>query len=364
LQVAIPKKIPFLENPLKFTKIVCGGMHTLALTSDGLVYSWGASDDGALGRSGPEENPGLVTTGNICPITDISAGDCHSIAYNSELGKVYMWGVYKNLEHETKVNPVIRPILIGESEFRKRDIMKVCSGAHHTLYLVDGAIFATGDIENLNLGPRVEKEKLDITENHPQLFIIDKPKKINRWVDIFVGNFHSFAINEIGELFAWGRNAYGQLGTGDFLSSRNLRKIKDFDAQKIKNIVGGEGHSVALMDNGELYSWGLNNDNQLGFSEAKISSFAEQAKKENWIENCIPLPTKIEGVSNITKISAGTHFTYGIDSFWKLYAWGFGENYVLGNKSDDNIETPTETLTKFTEKNHIVDVFFTDFIKQ
>ena len=38
-------------------KISCGGMHTLALCRDGIVFSWGNNDVGALGRSGDENTP-------------------------------------------------------------------------------------------------------------------------------------------------------------------------------------------------------------------------------------------------------------------------------------------------------------------
>ena len=38
-------------------KISCGGMHTLALCRDGIVFSWGNNDVGALGRTGDENTP-------------------------------------------------------------------------------------------------------------------------------------------------------------------------------------------------------------------------------------------------------------------------------------------------------------------
>ena len=37
--------------------IICGGMHTVALTNTGIVYTWGCNDEGALGREGPENTP-------------------------------------------------------------------------------------------------------------------------------------------------------------------------------------------------------------------------------------------------------------------------------------------------------------------
>lgn len=64
-------------------------MHTVALSNLGIVYTWGCNDEGALGREGPENQPFQVANTLDVPVKDICAGDCHSIAYNSELGRIY-----------------------------------------------------------------------------------------------------------------------------------------------------------------------------------------------------------------------------------------------------------------------------------
>jgi regulator of chromosome condensation len=45
----------FRTKQLKIVKIAVGGLHTLALTTRGEVYSWGCNDDGALGRKTLDE---------------------------------------------------------------------------------------------------------------------------------------------------------------------------------------------------------------------------------------------------------------------------------------------------------------------
>lgn len=56
-------------------------MHTVALASNGSVYTWGCNDEGALGRTGAENTPMKVES--LPAVTDISAGDSHTIAYNT-----------------------------------------------------------------------------------------------------------------------------------------------------------------------------------------------------------------------------------------------------------------------------------------
>jgi regulator of chromosome condensation len=91
------RKIPFFDASLTkhITKIVCGGMHTVALSTFGKVYSWGCNDEGALGRDGQENVPLEVHSSLAFPMTDIAAGDSHSLAYSTSLNCVYMWGLYR-----------------------------------------------------------------------------------------------------------------------------------------------------------------------------------------------------------------------------------------------------------------------------
>jgi regulator of chromosome condensation len=60
-------------------------MHTVALASNGSVWTWGCNDEGALGRPGAENTPLRVHSKLNVPVTDISAGDSHTIAYNTTL---------------------------------------------------------------------------------------------------------------------------------------------------------------------------------------------------------------------------------------------------------------------------------------
>ena len=76
-------------------KIVSRGMHTVALSSNGVVYTWGCNDEGALGRPGAENTPLRVDSSLNIPITDIAAGDSHTIAINTDLNQIYYWGCYR-----------------------------------------------------------------------------------------------------------------------------------------------------------------------------------------------------------------------------------------------------------------------------
>ena len=60
-----------------------------------MVFSWGCNDEGALGRIGDESTPLRVDGALNIPVTDIVAGDCHSIGYSTISNLVFFWGCYR-----------------------------------------------------------------------------------------------------------------------------------------------------------------------------------------------------------------------------------------------------------------------------
>lgn len=85
-------------------KLVCGGMHTVALASNGTVWTWGCNDEGALGRPGAENTPLQVRDALVdLEVSDVSAGDSHTIAYNTTKNCVFFWGCYR-VSFELKIN--------------------------------------------------------------------------------------------------------------------------------------------------------------------------------------------------------------------------------------------------------------------
>jgi len=98
----IPTRIDFFDDlPSVIKDIACGGWHTLALTSDGDIYSWGWNESGQLGYSVEKLStvsgePYPVDLGSAeDPIVNISAGARHSVALLKS-GKVFSWGLNKH----------------------------------------------------------------------------------------------------------------------------------------------------------------------------------------------------------------------------------------------------------------------------
>jgi regulator of chromosome condensation len=146
------KPVKVLPNDIypqiKVSNIICGCMHTIVLSSMGKLYSWGCNDDFALGRTGIDNEPIEVIL--PVPVNGIAAGDSHSVAYNTDLNKVFLWGSYRNSDGkfgEQKEKPVLL-----DSKKWKSNVDKVVCGANHTMFLANKKVYLWGNAEFGQIG--------------------------------------------------------------------------------------------------------------------------------------------------------------------------------------------------------------------
>ncbi|KAJ8985747.1 hypothetical protein NQ317_014400 [Molorchus minor] len=132
-------------------KIACGSgdAHTLCVTSQGKVFSWGDGDYGKLGRGGSDGSkvPRLVEKLQNIEITDVYCGPHFSVALSSE-GKVYTWGKGEGwrLGHATEEH-VRMPELVEALQDKR--IISLSLGTAHVLALTDnGEVYGWGKNEN------------------------------------------------------------------------------------------------------------------------------------------------------------------------------------------------------------------------
>jgi len=149
---------------------------------------------------------------------------------------------------------------------------------------------------------------------------------------VYAGGDAHFAIDTHSNVYAWGINGFGQLGTGGNVSHERPIKVKGFPGD-ILDIACGANHTLLLTKGGEVYSFGRNAYGQLGHGE-------DHPEPEKGRERAIvTAPKKIEFFSNLPqgekaiKIACGDHHSAVVTSQGNLYTFGFAEQYRLGNCS-------------------------------
>ena len=140
----IPLKIPlhFISEKEKISKIKCGQMFTMILSTKGNVYTFGCADNGGIGHE--DSIPAKKVDLNFKAI-DISGGDCHGIAYNNT--NLAFWGQIRNSQGCIG-EPFLNIKYYNISDINNEKIKKAISGTNHVIILTEEKnIFAFGNKE-------------------------------------------------------------------------------------------------------------------------------------------------------------------------------------------------------------------------
>jgi alpha-tubulin suppressor-like RCC1 family protein len=159
-------------------------------------------------------------------------------------------------------DPLQVPTLFGEQTWKKNPLVKIVSGAHHSLALCkNGKVFAWGDAESGKIG-----RMLNSRSKNTQAMKIESVGA-KRAKDIFCGNHASFYLNDKGQLFAWGLNNHGQLGIGNKMNTCTPTYVYALDGIPVKEVAGGEHHTLCVTEDGRVFCWGRNDEGQCGVGD-------------------------------------------------------------------------------------------------
>ncbi|XP_053395077.1 regulator of chromosome condensation-like isoform X2 [Mercenaria mercenaria] len=344
----IEKARPGLVNiPDPVIQVCGGGMHTVCLTEKGEVYTFGCNDEGTLGRDTSEEGsetlPGKVD--GLPKIVQVSAGDSHTAAL-SEDGRVFAWGNFRDASGSmgfTTNGIQNTPMTMIEGE----TIVKITSGGDHLVCLSDvGEIFTCGCAEQGQLGRVAEcfsqrggrKGLASILTPEPVRF----RKKKSVFSDIWAGQYITFAKEKnTGEIYGWGLNNYFQLGFSDMTNRFVPEKIKSFDKKNWVCIQGGQHHTVAQDNEGNVYTLGRADYGRLGLGEDSGE------KKE---------PSLVKLEKKCTSISAGQSVSFALLEDGSVACWGMGTSNQLGNGEDEDSWVPSKMGGKQLNERKVIQV--------
>ncbi|XP_014266621.3 putative E3 ubiquitin-protein ligase HERC3 isoform X1 [Maylandia zebra] len=206
---------PFTPRPLEafsnihVSQVACGSQHSVALTKDGQLYTWGQDCRGQLGLGTRESvcrSPQHVPSLSAIPVIQVAAGGDQSFAL-SVSGGVFSWG--------------------------------------------------RNDCGQLGLGDTKDRH----TPAPVQCLNMKKAQRIS------CGQDHTAILTKHGAVFTFGSGQHGQLGHNSLRNELRPRLVAELWGAKVTKIACGRNHTLVLTESKRVYSFGCEDQGQLGHRE-------------------------------------------------------------------------------------------------
>ncbi|XP_012059515.1 PREDICTED: uncharacterized protein LOC105622712 [Atta cephalotes] len=350
LRYGTPHAICFFKSmKIEVFSVSCGHCHTLAVTNNG-IYAWGASQFGQLGLGKVLQcsSPELVTSLAQEIIVDAVAGQYHSVALTAD-GRIFTWGwgVHGQLGHgntDEKATPSLVKALLGVV------VCCISAGYAHTLALsIDGVLYAFGCniLGQLGTGDNI-KSSVPIKVSLPDRIML-----------ISTGYFHNLAVSNTNKLYIWGASpqvlrlqAQAQKKTRileqqDANEKRNkalgeLEKIPS-DATnlngKIKEVLNKKDGVQTKSSHTETFDIGTQKKFETKNAHLKDFNFDLIEESQTHLKPCVVDTSLVKG--QINQISVGCHHNALITKDGSLYTWGRNLDGQIGNGTRREVLIPT-----------------------
>jgi alpha-tubulin suppressor-like RCC1 family protein len=320
-----------------------GWGHNLAVSPAGGVWAWGENDAGKLGNGTTTNSPIPVRSGNLTNVVAVAAGADFSVALRSD-GTVWTWGSGASLGVGTAPGSCVNtdfPTLTYPCSKVPVQVTgisgatAIAAGTGHALILLrDGTVRAWGLNSFGQLGNgTVTDATIPVTVTG--LAGVTK---------VAAGHDFSLAVRSDGSAWAWGNGTHGELGTGTTALSACAGKdpynssatslpcartpVQVPGITGVFAIAARGRHTLALRNDGSVWAWGSNQYGQMG-----------DATTSNRLS-----PYAVPGMASVTQVAAGFSHSVVLKSDGTLWVWGLNNSGQMGVTSTQNCATSSGAL--------------------
>jgi len=240
--------------------------------------------------------------------------------------KYYKFNVY-NI-HMLLLFIVMLTTLVSAQVPSPAPVEKITTGRDHTCAILDdGSVSCWGNNVVGQLG-----DGTNINRNTPTQTLPLGQGAVAISAGGTEGSFYTCALLDDGSVSCWGSNDYGQLGDGG-VDDRNTPTQTLPLGQSAVAIAAGTDHTCAVLDDGSVSCWGSNGYGQLG-DGTTTHSWGTPTQTS-------PFDTGKTAVA----ITAGNFHTCALLNDDSVSCWGSNSHGQLGDGTDSDRTTPTQTLT-------------------
>lgn len=250
----VPRQV--LGLPPGIVQVAAGSSHSLAVAADGTAWAWGSNRYGELGNgrnaeSGEWSRNVATRVSVVSGVRQVAAGMSFSVALRTN-GEVWTWGRGDRGQLGNGSHDLSRPTPARAN--MAYGMIQVAAGDWHAMALRPGSLWAWGDDSSGQLG-----NGTTVADSATAVLVDRRTSGVTR---IDAGGSHNLALDAAGSLWAWGDNTYGALGIGvvddplgPFGHGRNVPLRVPVTG--VGQISAGVQTSLVVLGDGGLLLWGL-----------------------------------------------------------------------------------------------------------
>ncbi len=330
-QLQLNKPTPIAGIKGRVVQIATSNSDGYARTSTGAVYAWGVNSDGELGdgtltpyetKAVKVEFPADV---KITALPNPMPFDA-ALAIDSS-GHTWGWGL--NGADDLCLTGLVHS---HPQQLPLSDVTLATGARTHALFDSNGTLYACGSGDAGELGNGSTASAGTPT----RVLGLPSGVKITALTSSWEGSGAQLAN---GDYYNWGYNAAGQLGNGSTVNSAVPVRV-GLPGSVRKVFQGGSGpkngQTIAVLRDGEVWTWGNNDRGQLGIGTQ--------------ISTSVPMRVHVPKKVAFVKVNSGGYASYAIDSVGRLWAWGDNGRGQLGTGSDNQLATlPIDVGIRLTQ---------------
>ena len=331
----VPTQITIFNPPIRsgytIKEVALGDNSCSLVTSVNDVYSWGRNANGrnGLGLSTGTNTlyPTRVTQfdpplGFLVGVKNVALGQLHGLFLTTE-GEVYVFG--SNSNGRTGLNITSGNTIIPTKLNLNFSVKRINVGLRSSAFISeDGEVYTFGNNDNgrtglgLTNGDTLVPTKITVFD--PSITSEMKVKQI------FSGFSHTLVVFDSGEIYAFGQNSSGRTGLGRGGGNTSIPEEisrTSFNPSLEDGVIpvsttAGFAHSIVLLSNGDLYSFGSNQNGRTGLGRTSGNTTRPERFSQldakflsstfTFILKDVDLPVEDVSLSSVIKFPDGTDF--------------------------------------------------------
>ena len=294
--------------------IAAGANHSLSVKSDGTMWSWGYNGNGQVGDGTVVSRSSPVQIGALTNWSQADGGSTFSSSIKTD-GTLWTWG--KNNAGSLGINITggyrSSPVQVGALTTWS---FVACGDDQIAAISTSGSLWTWGSNINGALGQNIS---VSVYRSSPV-----QVGALTDWLQVSGGGNHTATVKTNGTLWAWGRNAQGQVGDGTVVNRSSPVQIGALTTWA--KVGCGSIHTAAIKTDGTLWVWGFNTNGRLGDGTTVSRSS----------------PVQVGALTNWSNVVLGSGSGIAIKNDRTLWTWGVNTSGQLGDNTVVSRSSPVQ----------------------